>query len=113
SYPLHIHEYTEGKLFEDHTFRVFVKKLKHGVPSYGFRIEERDSPGELLVSKLKEIGVQPGPIYKEIKEHKQTILSDGRLINRSDYIGEQKKGRIICILGDTRETKENVDFIRN
>src|SRR5699024_6740835 len=56
---------------------------------------------------------QPGPIYKEIKEHKQTTLSDGRLINRSDYIGEQKKGRIICILGDTRETKENVDFIRN
>ncbi|MUK87199.1 ribonuclease Z [Ornithinibacillus sp. L9] len=111
TYPLSIIEISEGKLFSDEHFTVYCKKLEHGIPSYGFRIEEKDKPGELLVEKLKEKGIQPGPIYQEIKENDVVITNDGMQINRADYIGPSKKGRIVSILGDTRSTEKNSSFV--
>ena len=102
TYPLDIIEFTEGVIFEDNTFKVSTFLLDHGVPSFGFRIEEADKIGELNVEKLKAEGIKPGPIYKTIKSQTSTLLEDGRIIKRDDYIGKSKKGRIICIFGDTR-----------
>lgn len=111
TYELSIIELSEGKLFEDEAFKVYCKKLHHGVPSYGFRIEEKDKPGELLVNKLKEKGISPGPLYQKIKEQEQTVLPNGEKIMRSDFLGSDKKGRIISILGDTRFTDRNAEFV--
>lgn len=112
-YPLYFHEVEEGMLFEDNKFIVFCKKLEHGIDSYGYRIIEKDSSGELLAEKLKTIGIPPGPIYQQIKENETTILSDGSTINRADFIGPNKKGRVVCILGDTRFFTEITTFIRD
>ncbi|ASK63269.1 ribonuclease Z [Virgibacillus phasianinus] len=111
TYPLQFIELSEGKLFEDDTFKVYCKKLHHGISSYGFRIEEKDKPGELLVSKLKEKGISPGPLYQQIKEQETTILPNGQSIARSDFLGPDKKGRTISILGDTRRTGTNTEFV--
>ena len=46
---------------------VEARELDHGILSYGYRIVEKDLPGTLLVDKLQELGVKPGPIYKRIK----------------------------------------------
>jgi len=114
SYPIEIHEFEEeGILFEEQGYKVSVKKLEHGVPSYGYRVEEADRPGELLVAKLKTDGIQPGPIYQEIKRNETVMLEDGRTICRDDYLGSSKPGRVISILGDTRSTHQHADFIRN
>ena len=113
TYPLHIIEFSEGKLFEDHKFIVHCKKLEHGIPSYGFRIIEKDSLGELLVDKLMSFGIKPGPIYRKIKENKSITLDDGTIIHREDFIGENKRGKIITILGDTRNPEQNKTFVEN
>lgn len=113
TYPLHIKEFTEGTLFEDDKFVVSCKQLDHGIPSYGFRIVEKETPGELLVNKLIEIGIKPGPIYRTIKENEITTLPNGQVIHRDDFIGVPKIGRIICILGDTRCAEQNKDFVKN
>lgn len=111
TYPLKFVELSEGKLFEDDTFKVYCKELHHGIPSYGFRIEEKDMIGELLVEKLKEKGIRPGPIYQKIKEQKTIVLPNGESISRVDFIGPDKKGRTISILGDTRHTENNTEFV--
>lgn len=111
TYQLHINEFTEGKLFEDEKFTVCCKQLDHGIPSYGFRITEKDSPGELLADKLMAAGIRPGPIYQAIKQNKTTTLANGQIIHRDDFIGKPKPGRIICILGDTRYTAQNKSFV--
>ena len=111
TYPLEFVELSEGKLFENDTFEVHCKKLQHGITSYGFRIEEKDKPGELLVKKLTEKGILPGPIYRKIKEQETTILPNGEWITRSDFLGADKKGRTISILGDTRNTENNAEFV--
>lgn len=113
TYPLSFVEISEGKILEDEGFIVYCKKLDHGIPSYGFRIEEKSKPGELQVDKLKSLGVSPGPIYSQIKENETTTLEDGRKINREDVIGPDKSGRHIVILGDTRSTEQNEQFVQS
>ncbi|MFD2045935.1 ribonuclease Z [Ornithinibacillus salinisoli] len=113
TYPISIVEIEEGKLFSDDNFTVYCQKLEHGLPSYGFRIEEKDKPGELLVEKLLAKGIKPGPLYQQIKENDYVVTSDGEQIMRKDFIGPNKPGRIISILGDTRSTEKNSTFVKN
>ncbi|MEH7459054.1 ribonuclease Z [Bacillus sp. JJ1127] len=102
-YPLEIVEITEeGIVFEDEQFYVETKRLSHGIECFGYRIVEKDIQGHLLVEKLLEAGVKPGPIFKRLKDGEVVELDDGRILNGKDFIGPPQKGRIITILGDTR-----------
>lgn len=111
TYPLYFQTVAEGIVFEDKQFTIQCLELDHKVPSYGYRITEKDLPGQLLVDKLKDLGINPGPIYQQIKENEQTILPDGKIIERKDYIGQNKQGRVISIIGDTRYFKELASFV--
>ncbi|RDW21985.1 ribonuclease Z [Oceanobacillus chungangensis] len=113
AYPLSIVEIDEGKIIEEENFQVFAKKLDHVIPSYGFRIIEKDKIGELLVQKLMDNGIMPGPIYKQIKENAMIQTEDGKNLNQKDFIGPSKKGRVVSILGDTRYHEEHHGFIKN
>ncbi|PEE41919.1 ribonuclease Z [Bacillus pseudomycoides] len=102
-YPLKIVEITEeGIVFEDKQFHVETKRLSHGIECFGYRIVEKDIQGHLLVEKLLEAGVKPGPIFKRLKDGEVVELEDGRVLHGKDFIGPPQKGRIITILGDTR-----------
>lgn len=113
SYSLNIIEYEEGLLYEDRLFTVYCQQLEHGIPSYGFRIEEKNTKGPLLVDKLKAAGIPPGPIYRSIKEEEVIQLEDGTTIHQKDYVGPDQKGKVICILGDTRAPHQNVSFVKH
>lgn len=101
-YPLEFVDVEEGTVLENERFTVTAKLLEHGVPSYGYRIVEKDLPGSLLVDKLKEAGIPPGPVYKRIKNGETVTLEDGRVIDGRQFIGPPQKGRVVTILGDTR-----------
>lgn len=113
-YPLEFHEIEEeGILFEDDEYIVTASLLEHNVPSYGYRIQQKNMPGPLLVDKLKEDGIPPGPIYKEIKKGNIITLPDGRQIDGKNYIGPPKKGVVITVLGDTRYSKKAIELAEN
>ncbi|MCA1042577.1 ribonuclease Z [Bacillus infantis] len=101
-YPLKVIEAEEGVVFEDEDFKVEAKLLDHGIPSLGYRIVEKDKPGTLQADKLKDAGVMPGPVYRDIKNGIPAVLADGTVLNPADFLGPDIKGRIITILGDTR-----------
>ena len=63
-----------------------------------YRVEEKDYPGELMVEKLQEVGVRPGPIYGQIKAGQVVTLDDGTQLNGKDFIGAPKKGPDSCNL---------------
>ncbi|WP_148630061.1 ribonuclease Z [Bacillus sp. E214] len=100
----------DGLLFEDETFRVEVLPLDHAILSYGYRIVEKDKPGELRADLLKEAGIPPGPLYSKLKKGEMVQLEDGRIIDGRDYIGTPKPGRVIAILGDTRPCENTVNL---
>ncbi|MEH7124430.1 ribonuclease Z [Bacillus sp. JJ1773] len=111
-YPLAIIEIEEGVIFEDEEFFVEARLLEHGIPSYGYRIVEKDRPGTLLAEKLLEAGIKPGPLYKRIKNGEQVVLDDGRVIHPSEFLGPVQKGRIVTILGDTRKCEAAIELAK-
>ncbi len=112
-YPLTVIEIDEGIIFEDDQFTVEARLLEHGIPSYGYRIVERDRPGTLLADKLIAAGVQPGPIFKKIKNGETVFLEDGKLIDPNEFLGLSQKGRIVTILGDTRYCTTAIDLAKD
>lgn len=112
-YPLKIVEINEGVIFEDEQFSVESGLLEHGITSYGFRVVEKDLPGALLVDKLMEVGIKPGPLYKRIKQGEAVSLEDGTVIDGKEFIGPSIKGRVVTILGDTRFTNTAIHLAKD
>lgn len=112
-YELNIAEIEEGVIFDDETFQVIAKRLDHGMPSYGFRVVEKDLPGPLLVDRLKALGVRPGPIYQKIKQGKTVVLDDGTVLDGREFVGPPQKGRIVAVLGDTRFCEAAIELARD
>ncbi len=113
SYPIEIIEIDEGIIYEDEQFTVSAKRLDHAIESFGFRIDEKDSVGSLLVDKLKADGIFPGPIYQLFKTEDYVELENGTAVRSADYISDPKKGRSIAIFGDTRALNELIPFLSN
>ncbi|HAQ7288493.1 MULTISPECIES: ribonuclease Z [unclassified Enterococcus] len=114
SYPLKFIELNEtAPIFTDQQFSVYTKKLNHGIDSFGYRVVEHDHKGELQVDRLKELGIPAGPLYGKLKQGETIQLEDGRTINEKDFVGPDKKGRIVTILGDTRKTHNSVVLAEN
>lgn len=113
TYPLEIIDVEVGTFPIDDLFTLQIQKLAHGIDCYGYRIIEKDQPGQLDASRLKAMGIQPGPIYGELKEGKSVTLDDGRTIHGADFLSPPKKGRVITILGDTQYTVHSVNLAQD
>ncbi len=114
TYPLHFTEIkADGILFADEQFTVICQKLSHGIDSFGFRVIEKDHKGELQVDKLQALGIKPGPIYGKLKRGEQVTLEDGTSLVGQDFLGKDRKGRIITILGDTRYCQQAIELAKN
>lgn len=101
-YKLEIIEHSGGLVFEDDTFKVEAGLLEHRIDSYGYRVTEKDSPGNLDAELLKSYGLKPGPLYGKLKRGEDITTEDGTVIRAADVIHAPKRGRIVAILGDTR-----------
>ncbi|MCK8627330.1 ribonuclease Z [Fructobacillus cardui] len=101
SYPVHYVEIEVGTIFEDDTFRVVAAPLKHRIEAWGFRVEEKAHPGELLIDKVKADQIPAGPVYGRLKAGETVTLDDGRVINGQDYLGTAQPGRVVTFILDT------------
>lgn len=98
---------------EDDSVSVQAGRVKHRVPTFGYVITESTRPGKLNVEKLKELGVKPGPLYAVIKGGKEITSPKGHIIFPTDVIGPPINGRKITILGDTYNSDQMLDLVRN
>ncbi|MDJ0574887.1 MAG: ribonuclease Z [Xenococcaceae cyanobacterium MO_234.B1] len=98
---LQVHQVSPGLVYEDENFKVSCQLLKHRVPAYGYRVEEKDRPGKFDVEKAKALGIPPGPIYGKLKEGKTITLEDGRIINGAELCGAPETGRKFVYCTDT------------
>jgi ribonuclease Z len=103
-YRINFHELkTAGKIYEDDTFEVYTDLLDHTIFCLGYRVVEKNRTGELDAEALKANGLPFGPLFGKFKSG-QTDEFDGKIFDPKDYIGAEKKGKIVTILGDTRKT---------
>ncbi|MFA9556287.1 ribonuclease Z [Evansella sp. AB-rgal1] len=113
-YPLTIEEIKEGGvLFTNDDFTVSCAPLLHGITCYGYRVEQQDFLGPLLMEKVGEAGIPNGPHLQKLKRGETITLPDGRSFEGKDFIGPSKKGKIVTILGDTRYTEASIRLARD
>ncbi|MDJ0650901.1 MAG: ribonuclease Z [Xenococcaceae cyanobacterium MO_188.B19] len=98
---LRVHKVEPGLVYEDENFKVSCLLLKHRVPAYGYRIEEKDRPGKFNLEKAKALGIPPGPIYGKLKQGQTITLEDGRIINGTELCGAPETGRKVVYCTDT------------
>jgi ribonuclease Z len=101
SYPVQLHAVQPGVIYEDEEFIVSCRMLKHRVPAFGYRVEEKDRPGRFDVEKAKALGIPAGPLYGLLKRGETVTLPDGRQINGSELCGELEMGRKVVYCTDT------------
>ncbi len=112
-YPLEIYEIDEGVIFKNNNFTFEAIQLEHGITSYGYRVSEKDISGELNVEALRQIGIQPGPIYKKLKDGETIVLESGMVVNGANFLGPTKKGKVIAVGGDTRSCINQMKLASN
>jgi ribonuclease Z len=109
-YELIFHELSgdEGIIFENEQVKVEVGILDHRVISFGYRITEHDQPGKLLVHKLKELGIEAGPLYGRVKKGEAVTSATGVIVRPEEVTGPLHVGRVITVLGDTRPCENSL-----
>ncbi|GAP02725.1 ribonuclease Z [Fructobacillus pseudoficulneus] len=112
TYPVHFVELEAGTIFEDETFKVVAAPLKHRIEAWGFRVEEKAHPGELLIDKVRADEIPAGPVYGRLKAGETVTLDDGRVVNGQDYLGPAQPGRVVTFIYDTLPNDQTADLAR-
>ncbi len=87
-------------LFEGCDFDVETVELSHRVPSFAYGFYEKNIQRKLNISKLKDEGIEPGPVWGLIQKGEDVLLSDGRMIKSQNYLFNARKPRKIMVCGD-------------
>lgn len=109
---LKMHTVEPGWVFKDKDFRVGCDLLEHRVPAFGYRIEERDRPGQFDVKRAQALGIPPGPIYGRLKQGEAITLANGRRVNGQDLCGPPLIGRKVAYCTDTIFCDRSIDLAR-
>ena len=118
SFPLKFFEVensaqTNTNLFEDELMEVKCASLKHRLPAFGYRVNEKDKPGQFNLEKAKKLNIPEGPIYGRLHSGQRVKLEDGRIYNGSDFCGEPRKGESFVYCTDTIFSKRAVELSKN
>lgn len=111
-YKLNIIEY---KPYEEYTFDKFILKilpLIHSKESCAFYIKENDISNKLDEKKLRSIGLEPSPLYGELKKGKP-ITFEGKKLNPKEFMLDPVVGRSIIIAGDNSTPDILGDYLEN
>ena len=92
SFPLKFFEVetsaqTNNNLYEDELMEVKCASLKHRLPAFGYRVNEKDKPGQFNLEKAKKLNIPEGPIYGRLHSGQRVKLEDGRILHGSDFCG--------------------------
>ena len=100
-YTLNVHEVQDGMILETGEFTVHAKEVEHVIQCFGYRIEQKDLPGALLIEKAVALGVPKGPMLSRLKDGFDVELDSGQIVCSKDVTAEKKKGFVIAVIGDT------------
>ena len=104
---------TNTNLFEDERIEVKCASLKHRLPAYGYRVNEKDKPGKFNLEKAKKLNIPAGPIYAKLHSGQRVELEDGRIFDGSEFCGEPRKGESFVYCTDTIFSKRAVELSKN
>jgi len=98
-YTLKITEFEAEETFVFDKFSLKVLPLVHSIESFAFYIKENDICNKLNEKKLREIGLEPSPLYGELKRGR-SITFQGKKLEPKVFMLDPVMGRSLIIAGD-------------
>ena len=111
-YILNIIEYKTEDEFLFDKFSLKVLPLIHSKESAAFYIKENDISNRLDEKKLREVGLEPSPLYGELKKGK-SISFDSKELDPKKFMLETIPGRSLIIAGDNSEPEILEEYLQN
>lgn len=106
-------EINPGIVLKGEDFDVVAFPVRHRGPDcFGFVFQEH-SRRPFLNDKATELGVPNGPERKQLVRGEPITLSDGRMVQPEDVLGELKQGAKLVMTGDVAEIDSLVQVARN
>jgi ribonuclease Z len=115
-YELTVTEFENGDCFIFDRFTLKVLPLVHSIESFAFYIKENDICDRLDEKKLREAGLEPSPLYGELKKGR-SIVFQGKKLEPETFMLEPVTGRSLIIAGDNSRPDilgsylENIDLL--
>jgi ribonuclease Z len=109
-YRLTIIEYSAQDEYTFDKFSLKVLPLVHSVESHAFYIKENDTSNRLDEEKLRAKGVEPSPLYGELKRGKKIVVN-GETIHPESFMLEPHIGRKVIIAGDNAVPEIMGDYL--
>jgi len=113
TFSLQFVELAPGEVVDDGELRVLCAPLAHGVPCFGFRVEERPRRGRFDPQRAAALGVPRGPAFALLKDGGAVTLDDGRVVRGEEVTAPPLPGRVLAICGDTRPCDAAVELARD
>jgi len=110
SYKIFSHELKEGDAVKFDGYSIRTLQVEHYVPALAYSIEEDQRPGKFNKPKALELGVPEGPLFSKLQHGQAITLKNGKKITPDMVLGKSRKGRKIVITGDTKPTKNLIEF---
>lgn len=109
NFPVEINELADGDIVRRDGYSVTAFSVHHGRPALGYSINEDSKPGVFNVAEARRLGVPSGPMFGLLQKGKSVTLSDGRVINPSQVMGEARRGAKVVISGDTTPCENTIN----
>jgi len=113
NYEIIAHEVDEGSILDFDEYVICVIRVKHGIPSLAYCIDEKMRPGKFDKPKALKLGIPEGPLFSKLQKGKTITLDAGRKIKPDVVLGPPRKGRKIVISGDTKPVDEMINFAKD
>ncbi|MCA0445231.1 MAG: ribonuclease Z [Bacteroidetes bacterium] len=111
-FPIEIRELefmeSPGVVYESAYYSISAVSLNHRIPAFGYRFDEHTRSGKLDVDLAEKLGVQKGPLFRELKEGRSVLSESGKLISPSDVLAEPKPSKSFCYITDTRYCSRSI-----
>ncbi len=117
SYSLKFHTVENAAIhqeifFEDSHLEVKTAPLKHRIPSFAYRVNQKTRPGRFNIEKAKLKKIPPGPVYAALQRGEKVNLEDGRVFSGKDFCGPPRPGVSVVYCTDTVYTESAIELSR-
>jgi len=113
NYEIISHEINENDVIDFGEYYIKTLKVKHGVPTLAYALEEKIRPGKFDKPKALKLGIPEGPLFSKLQHGQTILLENGEKITPGMVLGPARKGRKIVISGDTKPIDEMIDFSKD
>ncbi|MCK5199096.1 MAG: ribonuclease Z, partial [Spirochaetales bacterium] len=114
NYEIIVKEVTEpGIVYKGDGFSVNAFPLRHTKPCIGYSLIEEERSGVFFPQNAINKKVPMGPLWSELQNGRDIILTDGRTVHTSEVIGPPRPGRKVSFVTDTQYFPEIADYVRD